>query len=307
MPDNKNAPWLPKLFWMAACSNVLLVLIPSTQEVNHPQGEFSGLVVIGLLLIILYLAVVTAVVAAIRKPIAYGVGLALVSVPLLWWSTMAMNILVQRLAAPSIEDQEAGRGYFTTPTDRALADAIVAEDAAKVVSLAPAANLGAVGWGQMTFMRLALGSGHANPDVLAALLRAGIDADQDSSALYLIIYNEKNEALLRLVIDAGVDLNKHMGRGQWIYFARYDWPEGLALILDHGADTEAQDAMGYTEIMRAVQAESWPTAELLLTHGARIDHVGNDGRSLRDLLPEAIARSHVGIPPRIAELQARLR
>jgi hypothetical protein len=159
----------------------------------------------------------------------------------------------------------------------------------------------------MTFMRLALEAGHANPEILGALLRAGIDPDQDSSALYQRIYNEKDETLLRRVIDSGVDLNKHMGRGEWLLFVRYDWPEGLALMLDHGVDTEAQDAMGYTEIMRAVQAGSWPTVELLLAHGARIDHVGNDRRSLHDLLSDAIAQSHDPIPPRIAALQASLR
>ena len=48
MPDNKGPPWLARLFWIAACGNVLLVLIPALDEWNHPQGEFSGLVVIGL-------------------------------------------------------------------------------------------------------------------------------------------------------------------------------------------------------------------------------------------------------------------
>jgi hypothetical protein len=176
-----------------------------------------------------------------------------------------------------------------------------------VASLAPAANLGAEGWERMTFMRLTLENGHANHDVLAVLLRNGIDPDQDSSLLYQMIYSQKDEALLRVVIDSGVDLSKHMGRGNWFYFVGYDWPEGLALVLDHGADTEAQDPMGYTEIMRATRAQSWPTVESLLAHGARIDHVGNDGRSLRDLLPEAIAGYRGEIPPRIAALRESLR
>ena len=156
-------------------------------------------------------------------------------------------------------------------------------------------------------MRLALENGHANHDVLAVLLRNGIDPDQDASLLYQMIYNQQDEALLRVVIDSGVDLSKHMGRGKWFYFVGYDWPEGLALVLDHGADIEAQDPTGYTEIMRATQAQSWPTVESLLAHGARIDHVGNDGRSLRDLLPEAIASYGGEVPPRIAALRESLR
>lgn len=307
MSDDKGKPWLATLFWIAACGNVLLVLIPALREWNHPQGQFSGLVVICLFAIVVCLTVVIAIVAAIRKPRAYGFGLALVSIPALWFVFISAKDLAQRAAAPSIADQAAGRGYFSTQADRALADAIVAGDAAKVASLAPAANLGAEGWEGMTFMRLALENGHANHDVLAILLRNGIDPDQNSSLLYQMIYSQKDEALLRVVIDSGVDLSKHMGRGSWFSFVGYGWPEGLALVLDHGADTEAQDTMGYTEIMRATRAQSWPTVESLLAHGARIDHVGNDGRSLRDLLLEAIAGYRGEIPPRIAVLRESLR
>ena len=307
MSDEKGKSWLAKLFWIAACGNVLLVLVPTLREWSHPQGQFSGVVVfIGFAFLVCLIAVI-AIVAAIRKPVAYGIGLALVSLPAVWFVLASAKDLAQRAAAPSIADQEAGRGYFSTPADRALAEAIVAGDAAKVASLAPRANLAAEGWGQMTFMRLALENGHANHDVLAILLRNGIDPDQDASLLYQMIYNQKDEALLRVVIDSGVDLSKHMGRGSWFYFIGYDWPEGLALVLDHGADTEAQDSVGYTEIMRATRAQSWPTVESLLAHGARIDHVGNDGRSLRDLMPEAIAGYHGEIPPRIAALQQSLR
>jgi hypothetical protein len=307
MPDNKGNPWLARAFWIAACGNVLLVLIPALDEWNHPRGQFSGLAVIGLLAIVAFLAVVIAIIATIRTPTAYGFGLALVCMPAIWYASVSLVDLGQRLAAPSIADQDAGRGYFSTPAERALADAIVAGDVAKVASLASAANLGAEGWDRMTFMRLALENGGANHDVLGILLRNGIDPDQDSSLLYQSIYSQKDAALLRVVIDSGVDLGKHMGRGQWFLFVGYDWPEGLALVLDHGADTEAQDAMGYTEIMRAARAQSWPTVESLLAHGARIDHVANDGRGLRELLAEAIAGYRGEIPPRIATLQASLR
>ncbi len=307
MPDNKKTPWLARLFWIAACGNVLLVLIPALREWNHPQGEFSGLAVIFLLMIVLCQVVVIAVVALLRKQWSYGIGLALVCVPVVWFVLTSAGQVIASLSAPSTEDQDAGRGYFTTPADRALAEAIVAGDAAKVAALAPAAHLNAQGWGGMTFMRLALEHDHPNHGVLAALLQSGLDPDQDSSSLYSLIYNQKDAALLRLVVNTGVDLNKHMGKGSWYLFIPYDWPEGLALVLDHGADTEVQDAMGYTPIMRAVQAESWPTVEMLLAHGAGTDHTGNDGRTLRDLLSEAITGHHGEIPPRIAALQASLR
>src|SRR5262249_35968209 len=148
-----------------------------------------------------------------------------------WYLLISAGNLVQRMAAPSIADQESGRGYFAAPADRALAEAIVAADVPKGTSLAPSANLNAPRWGGMPFMRLALENGHANHEVLAILLRNHIDPDQSASLLYEMIYREKDEALLRVVTDSGVDLGKHMGRGQWILYVRYDWPEGLELML----------------------------------------------------------------------------
>ena len=205
-----------------------------------------------------------------------------------------------RVTAPSDADLAAGRGYFKDEADRALAAAIVAGDAAKVAALAPAAHLDAVGWDDMTFMQLALRNDQPNRDVLAALLRAGVDPDQNASALWGLIYRDKDEALLRLVIDSGVDLNRKMGRGSWYLFMRYDWPEEQALLLDHGVNTEVRDAEGYTPLLRAAQAKSWPTVKLLLAHGARTDVVGNDGKSLRDLTPDGLPASPDGDPTRFA-------
>src|SRR5690242_3200716 len=114
MPDNKGTPRLARLFWIAASGNVLLVLIPALREWYEPRGEFSGLVVIGLLAIVLCLAVVAAIVAALRKPVAYGIGLALVCVPVAWFALVSVGQFVASQSAPSVADQDAGRGYFAT-------------------------------------------------------------------------------------------------------------------------------------------------------------------------------------------------
>src|SRR3954462_15323049 len=84
--DSKRRPWLPILFWTAVCGSMVLVLVPAGQEWAHPGGEFSVLAVFALLLIAAVLTGVAIVVAVIRKPLAYAIGLALVSVPLLWWA-----------------------------------------------------------------------------------------------------------------------------------------------------------------------------------------------------------------------------
>jgi len=262
--------------------------------------------------------VVMAVVALIRKPVAYGIGLALAVMPPL---SYAAQIVGDFLTTPSEEAREAGSGYFTAPADRALANAIVAGDAAKVPSLLQAANPNAVGWNGMTFMRLALLDGHANPDVVAALLRAGANPDQDQQMMFGSVNDgaeadsgamitAKNERLLRAVIDAGVDLNHRDLQGQPRFFSALRWPEGLALMLQHGADVEAEDNNGNTALMVAVMLWQWPAIDVLLAHGARVDRVNHAGVKLGDLVTEKLERyrnDKHDPPPQLSALAARLR
>jgi ankyrin repeat protein len=246
--------------------------------------------------------------------VAYGIGVALVAaLPL----SYGARYVVLFATTPSATALEAGHGYFTGTANRALADAVVARDAARVVSLAPSANVNAVGWNRMTFMRLALEDGRADPDVVAALLRAGADPDQDNQLLfgfitesdadYGVMIKEKNERLLRAVINAGVDLNQWNREGYPRFFSALKWPQGLALMLEHGANTQAEDKNGYTAIMWAVMLRYWPSIEVLLAHGARLDHVAPDGKSLRSIVSEERGRLNGEIPPQLAALAARLR
>jgi len=64
---------------------------------------------------------------------------------------------------------------------------------------------------------------------------------------------------------------------------------------------------GYTAIMWAVNLRYWPAIDVLLAHGARIDHVAPDGKSLRDVVAEQRQRLDGKIPPEFAALEARFR
>ena len=323
MADGKRSISLATIFWIAACGNILLVAIPALDEWNNPHGAFSGLVVFSLAAIVVLLAVVSAVVAIVRHRVAYCIGLALVSWPVIWWSGMSARNYIEMLSAPSEQEMAAGHWIFPTPAEGALADAIIAGDVSKVVSLAPAARLGAEGQRGMTFLRLALENGHANPDVVTALLRAGIDPDQDQGLLFgslnangigtgsdggVILIAQKNERLLRAVTDAGVDLN-HVWGFHPRFFSLLPWPEGLALALDHGANVEAADNAGDTAIMMAVIYEYWPAIDVLVAHGARLDPIDHGGKSLRDLVTERLGylSGTQPKPPKLLALEARLR
>jgi len=280
-----------------------------------PFGAAAELFLLGFLGV---LGAITVIVAFIRNGVAYGIGLALAVVPPLYFGSRVVGDFV---TTPSGKALEAGHGYFTAPAERALADAIVAGDAAKVASLLPAANPNAVGWNSMTFMRLALVDGRANPGVVAALLRAGANPDQGQQMLFGSINDGpqadsgamitgKNEPLLRAVIDAGVDLNHKDLQGQPRFFSALRWGEGLAFMLEHGANAEAEDAKGNTAIMLAVMLWQWPAVDVLLAHGARIDRLNHEGVSLRDLVMEKLERyrrDRRDAPPQLSALEARLR
>src|SRR5262249_22185536 len=159
------------------------------------------------------------------------------------------------------------------------------------------------------------------PGVVAALLRAGANPDQGQQMLFGSINDGpqadsgamitgKNEPLLRAVIDAGVDLNHKDLQGQPRFFSALRWGEGLAFMLEHGANAEAEDAKGNTAIMLAVMLWQWPAVDVLLAHGARIDRLNHEGVSLRDLVMEKLERyrrDRRDAPPQLSALEARLR
>jgi ankyrin repeat protein len=254
--------------------------------------------------------------ALVRNRVVRGIALVLAIAPPL---IIGARYVGGALTSPSAEALNAGHGYFTRPADRALADAVVAGDGRKVAELAPAANTNAIGFNDMTFMSLALNEGRADPDVVAALLRAGADPDQDnqmlfgfmteSDAVYGMMIKDKNERLLRAVIDAGIDLNHENRENLPRFFSALKWPEGLALMLEHGANPEAEDKDGATAITWAVKLRYWPAIDVLLAHGARIDHVAHDGKGLRDAVREELARyqqDRRDAPPQLLALAERL-
>ena len=247
---------LASAFWIAACGNLVLPLILLFRIVAGPNSRYDGLLAVLLLGFIVVVCVVMGVVALIRKPAAYVVGLVLAIVPLVSIAGQYVSGLVAQVTAPSEAALQAGHGYFTGDTNRALADAIVARDGAKVAAILPTANPNAFGWNRMTMLRLALEDGHAVPDIVAALLRAGADPDQSQQILFGgltlsgadtgAMISNKNEPLLRAVLDTGVDLNSRDPVGYPRFFSGLKWPEGLALMLAKGANIEAEDKSGNT-------------------------------------------------------------
>ena len=316
MAKNGRGMSLAGVFWIVACGDIAVTLFLLLKIVTSPASQYDGIIAVLLLGFIVVLGAIMGGVALIRNPVAYGIGLALALVPPLYYGSRFVEDFV---TTPSEESLEAGHGYFKGAANRAVADAIVAGEAAKVASLLPAANPNASGWNNMTFMRLALEDGHANPEIVAALLKAGTDPDQDSQLLFGyitgsdadvgVMVKEKNERLLRTVIATGIDLNQLNQEGKPRFFSLLKWPEGLALSLEHGANPEAEDKDGNTAIIWAVKLWYWPAIDVLLAHGARLDHIAHDGQGLHDAVREKLERyqrDRNDPPPQLSALSARL-
>jgi hypothetical protein len=302
MTDPSRTQCLATAFWIAASIDLVFIAgwVFGFLSGHAARDVADSLFCLFLLGAFGLLGVLMLIFALVHNPWFRGLALVVVAIPMLYRGIDLAKDLAGNLTAPSPQSLHQGHGYFQTPADRALADAIVSADARRVAELARAADLKAVGYQGMTFMRLAL-RGPVDPAVVAALLRAGANPDEDRLLFGTVaaprgqnvMIDPKNEPLLRSVLATGIDLNHPDLDGSPRFFSALDWPEGLELMLEHGANVEAEDAKGNTAIMDAVEfgQQCWPAIDVLLKHGARKDHVAHDGRSLREVVKDVLAQS----------------
>lgn len=91
------------------------------------------------------------------------------------------------------------------------------------------------------------------------------------TALYTAIANRQLE-VARLIIDAGAGLNSSgTGLTPLGVACHSDYPEGVALLLEHGADPTAPAAITVTPLSLAAEAGAVECARLLVEAGAEVD------------------------------------
>jgi hypothetical protein len=82
-PNGKTGDWLARVFWFVACADTLLFLASMWNVWTYPRGQFDGLVIFVLLVLLGVMAATMGIIALIRRPAAYGIALTLVAAPLL--------------------------------------------------------------------------------------------------------------------------------------------------------------------------------------------------------------------------------
>lgn len=97
-PEIWRAGWLTRWFWILACVDLLVCLLWLMQVESSPGGEFTGYIVFLLLVLLGLVGVVMGIVALIRRPTAYMIGLALLVVPPLWWGLLRLRDLLDYIS-----------------------------------------------------------------------------------------------------------------------------------------------------------------------------------------------------------------
>ena len=146
-----------------------------------------------------------------------------------------------------------------------------------------------------------------SPAELAALGdRRALDADlatysQDGFPLLGLAIFFRHPELARELIARGADVHARARNAQQVMpvhaAASVGDVETMRLLLDHGADVNARQQMGYTPLHGAASSGNGAMVDLLLSRGADRSAKSDDGKTPADI---ADARGH-------AELAARLR
>ena len=215
-----------------------------------------------------------------------------------------------------VREDASGRGYFETRPAKRLAEAVVQGDTAAVAALVGSTDIRQFGESNETFLRLALERTGDKAALVAILLRAGADPNQNGNwpgdggwPLRSAIYSG-DAAVIGLLLDAGADPNRVDNQGQPAFFTALEYPDMLALLLPRGVRLTEENAEGWTALMFGVRTGRWRSVDMMLDAGADPAHVSKSGLTLAgtvDLVKREKIRFEEPVPPELLALEERLR
>jgi hypothetical protein len=186
--------------------------------------------------------------------------------------------------------------FFRSGPMRDIAEAILRNDASAVAALAPTVDLNRSGVSDMTLLGLAIRQLRSTPDqheVLRTLLAAGADPNRAAQyelplAVAIQVSGKAGIRPAQLLLDAGANPNLTSSYGEPVFYAATGVsaaPEVLSLLIDRGADVNAENSQGRTALISAANTRNWKAALLLLRRGADPERGhGADGQTFRSLV-----------------------
>ncbi|KAL2797362.1 ankyrin repeat-containing domain protein [Aspergillus keveii] len=125
---------------------------------------------------------------------------------------------------------------------------------------------------------------HGNAVSARLLLEAGANinavAANGATALLMAVEDERRYDVLVFLLSRGADteIADSMGRTPLISAAALGKEETVRALLEHGASTKPEMCYGYTALLGALRDPGYPRiVQLLLKHGAEVDHRDIDG------------------------------
>lgn len=307
-----------KIFWVIAALEAAFFVVAFVMTVNesgHADGgkEMSLIFQIGLPLLVL--SVVSLIYWKTNSLTLHVILLIAVTVPIgLLGRQRAMNFIYDRRAA-------TGSNIFTDRSLQKLLAAIHNLDAKQVRDLAARVDINAVGEYDATPLTFAVQSaateeGKAQPmggqlEMISLLLSLGA---KPSPALEYACGMSHSD-VLRLLLDGGADPNTLRGPENMkvpVLFSCFPSTEKLRLLSQKGANVNLPSFDGQTAIWAASMFSQWDAALFLLDHGANLDTVMPDGKTVRSHVQEETAKQignyqNVNVPEPLQQLAARLK
>jgi len=278
---------------------------------SGPEGPVGGWLVY--LVPPMILGIPLAIVWIGRSAQATLAGLLFMAWPLI---PLTIGPLYGALQSMSSDHRIAGDFNFFWPSQRKLAHALQAHDAALVRDLLPqVGDLNATHWGQSLFAYGLnnLDQSPASTEIVKAMLERGGDPNRPLSTNYwpLSAVMESGPAPTELLLKAGADPNRlDTGRPVWwnvLYRSSPEALQTLTILLDHGADLTIKDG-DLGPVGWAADQGNWRAVWLMIERGAPWKGETAFGQPVPDLLVSDLRSrraNHFEIPEEMEKILAK--
>lgn len=177
-------------------------------------------------------------------------------------------------------NEEGEMTWYRAGPEREIAEAIMRNDSATVARVAPTAKVNKKGAAGMTLLVLSLRQMEESPEAQVAIVRSLLAAKADPNLdgqydypLALAVGESGKAGLepMKMLLDAGANPNQRTSFSHPVWFSGTfvaASPEALPMLLDRGADINAETKDGETALISVAMTRRWDVALLLLQRGA---------------------------------------
>jgi hypothetical protein len=316
-----------KIFWVIAALEAAFFVVAFVMTLNasgHADGgkEMSLIFQIGLPFLVL--GIVSLIYWKTNSPTLHIILLIAMTAPL----ALLANQWITHFTDP--RKFATGSGIFDDRTLSKLLAAIYDLDTKKVRELASRVDINAVGDGELAG---SIGSGDVTPLGFAAqkLGRAGETAGQTAARVEMMklllslgarpgpalkyACASANADAVGLLLDAGADPNllvAQFEKKQPVFYSCLSSIENLRLLASKGGKFDLPSADGTAAIQTATMFGNWDAALFFLDHGANLEAVSPDGRTVRSHVEEETDKfigyyKNEKIPDNLQQFAAKLK